>query len=663
MISRRLSTLLMISVLVGGVWSSNYLVAFGQTPQSVSIASGVIPEAPEFATQILRDPWDITEYTDISRDLNGMSTKYYIRDLQHADGIFSATTVTGHGSDAYIPLLYTGNSPETLLSLKDGGLNPIPNNYRCLYFAMKVDSGPARANNPEVVRAIWFADATLSAGVSGFAAATVHAEPGAWDSGKQSSNNWQLYRLKLDDSPLTGGGTNWDAVTSWQGLQINPVNRDDTRYSIDWARLTTCSPKIKRITWTPDSSVQAIWVRPSGTTRAIRVAPTTDVYPMTALNGSSGAYDLNTEGLMPGTYQVGVSSLTTPPVVWSADPLKINAAPIATFSIPSPTSGEDYATTNGNPWDFSDAADTPLIQSQAVPGAVSYKYLSTGQLEVTSPSGPLPAGIDTQVHLNMSFGNSSNVPINAQEYRYLNFRIDNEWTSRNFGATPWANGGMLVRWNWSVPSLSGVPGMLCTYGGNDITMDIGWRTYSIDLHNGLNGLPDGAPLDGPTHCPTNAVDIPWKTHPEVMKVRFDPNENVSQIDDPNTGGGTFVQTLDWVRLTKDNEVSRGKSFQVILGINKSTDTITQRTFYYTTDTSSPHQHMAETTTRNSVTGSHKVYIPAVIHANSSLDYVENPISYTWNTTNVAAGTYYICADLSDSINSSTYCSSVPVIVK
>jgi hypothetical protein len=650
------------------VWSSAQPTPVQPTPVQptpVQPTNTSIPESPDFATLKLRDAWDMSEFSDISRDLNGFSTTYVLQDIQHSDGIFSARTVPERENDGYFALLHPGLNPATLNIPGDGALNPIPSTYRCLYAAMKIESGPARPNRPEVLRAIWFADSRMAQGISGFAAAAVHSEPDAWTSGVQPAINWKLYRIQLDASPLQGGGTGWSQRESWQGLQINPINRGDTRFSVDWARLTTCTPQTTRISWSPDPNVQAIWIRPSGTDRAIRVAPTTDVFPIRPLDGSSGAYDLDTQGLPPGTYQVGVSTLTEPPHVWNDTLLKINTTPVAQFVVPSAFSGEDYATTQGNPWNFDNPVDTPLLRSQAVPGAASFEYLPEGMLKMTSPSGPQPAGIDTQVYLNTTFEQTSAIPIDAREYRYLSFRIKNEWVSRNFGPTPWANGGMLVRWNWSVPSVSGQSGFLCNYGGDDIPMDIGWHIYTVDLHDVRGGMPDGAPLDGVEHCGTNAGTIPWETHPQVMSVRFDPNENISKIDDPYTGGGTFIQTLDWVRLTKDNQVNRGEPFQIQISLNKPPDAVQQKIFYYTTDPANPHQNRAVPASQITQVGPEKVYLPLVIRAGSQTPSVsdENLAQFTWDTSNVNPGTYFLCVDLSDSINTGTYCSSAPVIVR
>lgn len=619
----------------------------GYASAAVTVPTAPVPESKDFAGTVLRDSWDMTEYSDISRNMNGVSTVYSVSNPKVENGVFSASSTSLN--DAYFTLLYPGTAPATLYTLRDGGLNPIPNSYHCLYFAMKVDTS---ANDYYSI--LWFADSSQNAGQWGRFDGRLHPESGG------HLSNWKLYKLDLGALPIVPYATTpWNGLSQWQGLRIDPVNRANTTFAVDWARLTTCQATTRTITWTPDASVNAIWIQPVGTTRSIRVAPSPDPNGVTGINGNAGSYDLDTQGLAPGSYKVGMGTLNTPPTSWSSQPLVINAAPIGSFVVPSMSSGDDYATTAGNPWDFNDSSDVTKVQSQAKPGAVSWRYTSDG-IEVTSPSGPLPAGIDTQVYLNTP------TPIDARAYRYLSFRMYNTWTTKNFGVTPWAANSMLVRLVWSVPSLTGKKGYECTYVSDDMPLDIGWRTYTFDMFDARNGKPDGDPVPGAPHCPPNGSSIPWNSHPQITRLRFDPNENVSEVsgeqENTLTGGGPFIQTIDWIRLTKDNTVARGAPYAVRLSLNKPADQVTG-TYYYTTNRSQPTQHKADAVNLTPpAPAANKIYLPTLNKAGGYNPDVPNPAMFQWDTSSVAPGTYYICGVLNDGVNSSTTCSDVAVTV-
>ena len=641
----RSTLMLLISMLFLGTTT----VGSAATPAAPTVPSAAVPESPDFAGEVLRDSWDMSEFSDISRDLNGLSTVYALRNPTVSGGVFSATTNT---ASAFLTLLYAGQAPDTLNVLRDGPLNPIdPARYKCLYVAMKVDT-----TNNASGRIFFFNDSRQQLG-DHWGGGFFQLHPGA----DPKVANWKLYRLRLDQLSLFPDAKNsWTNFNQWNSLRIDPVLESDRNFGIDWTRLTTCAATTRTITWTPDPAVTAIWLQPTGTTRAIRVAPTAELSGLgTAVNGSAGSYDLDTQGLAAGSYQVGTGTLSSPPSSWSSTPLVINAAPIMTFSSPSAYSGDDFASVNGNPWDFDSATDAPLVRSQAVPGAATYRFTNEG-LEVTSPSGPQPAGIDTQVYLNTPSR------IDAREYRYISFRIKNTWTTKNFGPTVWPSGGMLVRLNWSVPSLTGIVGRECTYGGDDIPMDIGWRTYTFDLFDARNGKPDGNPVPGQPDCPANGSTVPWSSHSQITRFRLDPNENISALDDPVTGGGTFVQTLNWVRLTKAPAVNAGSIYTIKLALNKPSSDVPTRNFYYTTDRNNPTQNVAVgVPAPQPGNGSRRIYLPWARSLNGSEfdDGASNPLSFRWNTAGVVPGTYYVCATLNDGVNQTTSCSAIPLTVR
>jgi hypothetical protein len=408
------------------------LSATATVPMGVTVPSAPVAESRDFATLVLRDPWDMSQFTDISQYLNESAQRSIIQNPVVANGIFTATSVYDVGtgdSNAYFFPLFPGYQ-NSIQAGKLGENYPIDaTTYHCLYVAMKVNSGPANVYGPDQWRVLWFADSRLngSGGVYGITnGIALYPEAGAG----QPSWSWRLYQIDLasPDNGMVPGTAAWNSRTNWQGLRIDPtINAPNITFQVDWVRLTNCSSNRQTITWTPNGSITAVWVRPSGTTNYIRVA--------TGIAGASGSYNLDTQGLAPGSYYIGLGTNTTCCIQESTSPLVINQTPIVYFDRPSFITGTDYATQAGNPWDFSDSSDvTQLVNFQST-------SFTNGVLDMVTASGPPPGGIDAQIHLNtpQSFYTSS--------YRYLSFRIFTEW------ARPWQDppDGMTVRWIYTIP--------------------------------------------------------------------------------------------------------------------------------------------------------------------------------------------------------------------
>ena len=130
---------------------------------------------------------------------------------------------------------------------------------------------------------------------------------------------------------------------------------------------------METISWPADSRLEVLWLRPAGTNRYIRAA--------TNVDGQSGSYQLDVQGLAPGKYSVGLSqSLSECCLYESNQNIEINQTPIVNFGSPSFYSGPDYATLVGNPWDFQNGDDTVKIGQ-------ARSSTEGGVLNITTPSG------------------------------------------------------------------------------------------------------------------------------------------------------------------------------------------------------------------------------------------------------------------------------------
>jgi hypothetical protein len=620
---------------------------------AVGVPTALIAASPDFATLVLRDPWDMSEYSDISQYLNESGQRSLVSNPTVQAGMFSGTSspdmTTGN---AYFFPLFPGYATATFIG-KVGHRFPIDAaKYRCLYTAMKVDSGPptSPSSGPDQFLIFWFSDEWLNSpnspwGQTGGIA--LYPEAGAG----QPVATWKLFKVDLGAPPSRYGNPWSTAVVTWQGLRIDPTIQAGVTFQVDWVRLTTCTPSLHRVTWTPSTNIKSLWLRPLGTSRYIRVVAAS---PFGDLVGSSGAYDLDTQGLAPGSYFVGVGTdWSSPPTAESNSPLVINETPIVTFSRPSFTSGADYSTQAGKPWDFSDASDVTALNY--------FKSTSfgSGLLDMVT-SGSLPGGGDPEIHLNMP-----GPLLDSRPYRYLTFRMATDW------AVPWQDvpDGMIVRWIWSIPGMTGSPGSECTLVSHDIPFDIGWQTYTIDLHDPFNGSPEEynpAPQPGNDcyNAPSN-----WASSGAIIGLRFDPNENISCVTNaskPWVPCSDFHQQLDWIRLTAMDEVKKGTPFPVQITLNVSLSQLTSSAFYYTTDPAgSPQQNRAAAYAPAPPTPArYSAYLPMVLtgYAPGGSEPGANTMTFHWDTAAVTPGTYFICASLTDPFNQATYCSEAPVMV-
>jgi len=576
----------------------------------------VVPEGKDFATLELRDPWDMSEFTDISQWLNRTGPENYLLDIQVVDGLFSARTASGF---SYFHLLYGGYPPAVRIG-NIGLTHPIPSSeYACFYMAMEADAPTATP---------WYqlawGDESIPPGVSGQTSGTAI-----------SNGIWKLYAVDLR-TYVNQDGTHWAdvGVPEWRSLRMTPSLTGDTTFTIDWVRLTDCSPVYFQITGLPASTAISIWAGTGTPERQILVEENADT-------SASGTYDWDIQGLAPASYNFYVMPAGLSPgqgIPYQQGNLTVNAAPIAKFIRPSAQSGEDHPTTAGNPWDMSDANDIYDVE------CVSTWALQDGKLvfETPSPSsGLLPPGCigaganeaDPRILLK-----SNDTGIQFQ--RFLSFRLyqNGEWSL--------PEEGMIGRWIWTIQTPTGDR---CRYVSRDIAFEVNWQTYEIDFHDDWNGMPDEAfTLSG--NCPIKH----WKEQQGlIIEFRFDPNENITNF--------TFNQELDWMRLTRIDRVTQGQLFPVQVSFNKPPGGIAT-SFYYTSDpVNDPFQQSMNpySPSLDPTPGPYAIYLPLTMQ--DSQGGVQNLVWFTWDTAGVSPyNDYYVCVQADDSYNQTTYCSTAPM---
>jgi hypothetical protein len=506
-----------------------------------------------------------------------------------------------------------------------------------MYIAMKVGV-PTDGSGSDQFQIFWFLDGRMNSGDAPWGSTPgflVYPEA----RGTTPIPYWKVFKIDLA-TQISPTGWEWNDQPVWRGLRIDPTVKADVNFSVDWVRLTDCVASNYTFSWTPRTGTYDVWVRPENTERDIRVA--------TGVDGNSGSTTIDVQGLAPGTYRVGLGTSTGCCTVWSSTDLVINQSPIALFSRPSFTSGNDYSSSTGNPWDFSDTADVLAVYN-------TQATIQGGVLDLITESGSFPKDLDAQVFLN--------VPqvLDGNQYRFLTFRYFTEGPWQRFG------GGMVIRWIWTIPGTDDGGGSRCHLVSQDIPHDVGWQTLSIDLFDQYNGSVEQTSGD----CA--GVDLSWAGSSGIYKLRFDPNENIM--------GVPLHQQMDWIRLTQVDSVTRGNPFPVQIGLNKSPNELTSIAFYYTDNLQNPTQHRAEEYLPLSSPGlplvngglqpgphlvesQTQIFLPAVLRnpIASDIPPVENAVDFAWDTSGVVPGEYFVCVVAADQFNSGTYCSEAPVQV-
>jgi hypothetical protein len=429
-------------------------VAGAQVTITSPAAGQRLPAGPDYATDVLADPWDMSNVQDMSPDPNergGFSS------LAFSGGRLNGTI---SGADAGLAFLYRG-----FYGLPNPGRNGVrfpidPNAYRKLSFKM---SSTAVGEN---VQLYWFHRSQGDPAGDGFGVRFAGATTG----GEQV--------FVADMITANAGGEAWNSALV-RGLRIDPNSgQTGQQISFDWIRLTApdgaAGAAMHTISWTGGSGNSTIEVVDAGGA-VITVA--------TGVTGTSFAFNYGV--LPPGAYTLRVRRGTAAAVTRA---FSINNPPILRVTDPDESGGADYATdVLHNAWDM---AGPPDVAATANVAAGSY---SGGQFHATNTSGDAAL-----IMLNAS---NNGTPIDSKRYRYLTFdlQVDGAY---NLGI------GSVARVFWTSQNVADGNTMTTT---KDIIVFPGLNHYSIDLGSlstaAGGGLEPNAPAQGWTVAPIRHLRI------------------------------------------------------------------------------------------------------------------------------------------------------------
>jgi hypothetical protein len=587
--------------------------------RSAAQSEVVLQEGNDFATRILGDPWDMDDFEDISTSINGAGRLDLVRNFSVADGILRGVSV----NRGYVNLLF-GGYIFTVPSGKSGARFPIASStYRCLHTRMKVDSAAGDDWYPA-----WYTrdESTFGAGQ----ALKLHNDG-------LPAGAWRLYSVNLTAVRTFSAG--FASRPQWQMLRLFPSYQANAPFEIDWVRLTDCNAVNHELTWTALPGQTRLWAGINGTSRDI---------PIAVLNAGQTSYTWDVQGLQPGRYRVGVEA--NGQMTWLAQSLRIVPAPVFRVVKPSMISGEDYATVAGNPWDMSDAGDINSVRCTTAAFANGVLNLDTPRPAQLDPNCRGQLGTigeaDAQFYLNTP------TPIDPGRYRYLSMRLNSNGTQQ----VP--ADGMITRLLWH-------NGSGCVLTQQAVPYDVYWQTVMLDLHDPVFGTPEET-----TGCAKSA----WRDTGTVPRLRFDPNENWTGNLVPAMD---FRQQIDWIRLTRMDEVKQGRNFPIQLSFDRDPAELRQIEVFYTTNPDDPTRNRANGRVGApgvgqplpQANGSPRVFLPLLsalgntsAAAEGLVPDVPNEWIFTWFTSGVTPGEYYICARANDGTNVFVRCSDAPVNV-
>jgi hypothetical protein len=520
-------------------------------PVITSPSSGQIFRAgPDFASDVLQDPWDFSNVEDVSPnpdEVGGWASPTPSAWRTYGTGPAFVNTAAGRFSaqgagDAQLMLLARPDAT-AINPGRSGARFPIDTaQYRKLAIKMRVTNAPAG----EQLVAYWSHDGYTAPNYLNRGGGI--AFPGTIPSGTseqvyvfdltQAGTGGSVLIPSCAGSGCTGTPAPWTNEALVKGLRIDPISAAALQgVEIDWVRLTASNAS-------PSAALMTVNLASCSAFNSLAVTDSAGVtYTVTDSSGNNSQRSFNYGVLPPGAYTLRVSCGNG---TSSGTPFTVNAPPAVTVIDPDETGAPDtdYAALNrgGDRWDFQEATDIarifnvsvtqgacagggcgliPSDRPGAAPGSLMLRASSAGA--VGDPA--------------FEFLNGAIPPLSGRRHQYLTFSLR-----------------ILRPYDLAVGSMARVMWGSQTYAdGTSITesQDMrvwpGFNTYTIDLAS-LTAQNGGIETECLPNCPTT----PWP----ARSLRF------FRIDPFEFGDQPTAFDIDDVTLTAPDEVALGQQFAV-----------------------------------------------------------------------------------------------------
>jgi len=377
-------------------------------------AEDIVRACPDYAEEVLLDPWDMNERTDLGwRIFNTVEAPLScLGNIDFVGGIFSALSLSSGGpdpdySDAKIFILDSAYAGTAMLG-KVGKNYPI-NADKYTRLALRMSLGPD-AYGP-TGQLIWSKD-TIYSGTTTSGSFFVY-------------NGWNFYIIDIPSLGTAGGSDPWSGLID--SLRLDPVITKDQTIEIDWIRLVEPDPSTERtITWNGNSGNVDIYLDDNNN-------PADGNLGVLARNRSGSSYTFLAGSLAPGDYYVAVAPAGTTDYAYSPGYFRVNAVPVLRITKPSEEgSDRDFISVSfDDPWDMGNAEDVEhtervengeftFIDYEDLAGS---RYFSRPVFYGESTGATPPAVGDPNVFFLHFLYRGGSCPIDTNRYHNLVFKL------------------------------------------------------------------------------------------------------------------------------------------------------------------------------------------------------------------------------------------------
>jgi hypothetical protein len=581
---------------------------------AVSAAAGTIRTAPDYATDVLSDPWDFEQTTDF--------VYMFSEDFQNANqSAWAGVPSLANGRLTGVPrvrrprlqMLFEGVTGALNVVGRTGVGYPIDSTrYRRLSFRMKRSVMPADWFWPT-----WYTQTTRGSGTGTRIATSSGYDPRSGGYNNQSpvaqqghANQWHIYKIDLDEG-VDPGQTPW-ATQPVLGFAIDLGDATQligSTIELDWVKLTERGTALVQLSFAGFGGPVTVTAEHTETHDVIQIFPDDGTTATTFPDNSTFIWDYGF--LSPGTWTVTArsGSTSTAPQAFVVDP-----APYVEMLDPDARGGRDYGrAVVGDAYDMTNQED--VLRDGWTRELADIAYGETG-LTATTTSAPHP---DPFVYL---LDDSSRPPgtartIDADVYRNLSFTLEYDRKDLTFNQALGQQFGGVARVIWRAAGKNGAD---LTSTQDLFVLDGGPHTYAMDLGAFTQaGACPGCQIE--PH-PQGIYDF-WQG--DIAVLRVDPYESstprwfrladvrIAADDEPN-GNGFFP--IRWV--------VRDATFSREIAASSPPGGDATMTLYYDTD-------------RIATNG--RVLMASGVSASGGV--------YNWNVANLAMGRYYVQATITD----------------